>query len=36
VILVEALPQTPAWQAVNDRLSRAAFGSTTVLARLLG
>jgi L-threonylcarbamoyladenylate synthase len=36
VILVEGLPQTPAWQPVNDRLSRAAFGSTTVLARLLG
>ncbi len=35
VILVEALPHTPAWQAVSDRLSRAAHGSTLVLSRLL-
>ena len=27
VILVEAPPDTPAWEAVNDRLSRAATGS---------
>ncbi|MEC5217489.1 L-threonylcarbamoyladenylate synthase [Actimicrobium sp. GrIS 1.19] len=35
VILVETPPQTIAWQAVNDRLRRAAFGSTGTLASLL-
>lgn len=29
LILVEALPQEPVWQAVNDRLQRAARGSGT-------
>ena len=28
VILVEAPPVTPAWEAVNDRLNRAATGFT--------
>ena len=27
VILVEAPPMTPAWEAINDRLGRAAVGS---------
>lgn len=35
VILVEALPQTAAWQGINDRLRRAAFDSTGILSRLL-
>ena len=36
VIIVEMLPQDPAWQAVTDRLARAAHGSTSVLASLIG
>jgi L-threonylcarbamoyladenylate synthase len=35
LILVEALPDTAPWQAVGDRLRRAAHGSTDALARLL-
>jgi len=35
VILVEALPQEAQWQGVNDRLQRAAFDSSGVLAQLL-
>jgi len=35
VILVEALPQTSAWQGINDRLRRAAFDSRGILSRLL-
>lgn len=35
IILIEALPLTPAWQGINDRLRRAAFDSTGILARLL-
>lgn len=34
VILVEAVPATPEWLAVNDRLQRAAHGSTGILERL--
>jgi len=36
VILVEALPNTSDWQGINDRLRRAAFDSSGILARLLG
>ncbi|MGV7207782.1 L-threonylcarbamoyladenylate synthase [Oxalobacteraceae bacterium A2-2] len=36
LILVEAPPQEDAWLGVNDRLRRAAFGSTGVLDRILG
>ena len=36
LIIVESLPVSAAWHAVNDRLQRAAHGSTEVLARLLG
>jgi len=35
VILVESLPQTADWQGINDRLRRAAFDSSGILARLL-
>ena len=35
LILVQALPATAAFQALADRLSRAAHGSVDVLARLL-
>ena len=35
LILIEAVPQTSPWQAVNDRLRRAAFDSAGVLERLL-
>ena len=35
VILVEALPQSAAWQGVNDRLRRAAFDSKGILSHLL-
>ncbi|MES2070995.1 MAG: L-threonylcarbamoyladenylate synthase [Pseudomonadota bacterium] len=35
IILVEALPDDKDWQGVNDRLRRAAFDSTGVLAGLL-
>lgn len=35
LILVEAPPQDAAWQGVNDRLRRAAFGSVGLLQRLL-
>ena len=35
LIIVEAPPTSAAWDAVNDRLQRAAHGSTQVLARLL-
>lgn len=35
IILVEALPHTSEWQGINDRLRRAAFDSTGILARLL-
>lgn len=34
VILVEATPDAPDWQGVNDRLKRAAHGSENVLASL--
>ncbi len=36
LILVEAPPLEPGWEAVNDRLRRSAFDSTGVLARMLG
>jgi L-threonylcarbamoyladenylate synthase len=36
IILVEAPPQDSAWLGVNDRLRRAAHGSTGALQRLLG
>ncbi|HZS80806.1 MAG TPA: L-threonylcarbamoyladenylate synthase [Herbaspirillum sp.] len=35
IILVEALPHMSEWQGINDRLRRAAFDSTGILARLL-
>lgn len=35
LILVEAPPQTDAWLGVNDRLRRAAFGSSGLLETLL-
>jgi L-threonylcarbamoyladenylate synthase len=35
VILVETPPQGPAWLGVNDRLRRAVFGSSGVIATLL-
>lgn len=35
VILVEALPETDAWQAVSDRITRAAHGSGDILRRLI-
>lgn len=35
LILIESPPVSDAWQAVNDRLGRAAHGSTAVLAKLL-
>ena len=35
LILIEAPPSNPAWQGVNDRLRRAAHGSTGMLAGLL-
>ncbi|MGZ5199475.1 MAG: L-threonylcarbamoyladenylate synthase [Telluria sp.] len=35
IILVEAPPQDAAWLGVNDRLRRAAHGSTAALANLL-
>jgi L-threonylcarbamoyladenylate synthase len=35
LILVEAIPDTAPWQAVGDRLKRAAHGSAGVLSRLL-
>jgi L-threonylcarbamoyladenylate synthase len=31
VILIEAPPQDDRWQGINDRLRRAAFGSSVVL-----
>jgi L-threonylcarbamoyladenylate synthase len=36
LIVVESLPATSAWQGINDRLRRAAFDSTGIIARLLG
>ncbi|MBY0573254.1 MAG: threonylcarbamoyl-AMP synthase [Undibacterium sp.] len=36
IILVEALPESSAWQGVRDRLRRAAFDSQGVLQRMLG
>ncbi len=36
LILVEALPNSPAWQGINDRLRRAAFDSQGILVSLLG
>lgn len=36
LIVVETPPASPDWHAVNDRLKRAAHGSTTVLAALMG
>ncbi len=35
LIVVEAPPQEPQWDAVNDRLRRAAFDSRHILARML-
>ncbi len=35
LILVEAPPQEDAWMGVNDRLRRAAFGSSGILERFL-
>ena len=35
LIIVEALPSSAAWHAVNDRLQRAAHGSGPILERLL-
>ena len=35
LILIESVPHSPDWQAVNDRLRRAAFDSAGVLERLL-
>ena len=35
VIIVEQPPQTAEWQAINDRLRRAAFDSAGILERLL-
>ena len=35
LILVEAPPTGPAWLGVNDRLRRAAFGSTGILQQFL-
>jgi L-threonylcarbamoyladenylate synthase len=35
IILVEAPPQDSAWLGVNDRLRRAAHGSTGALANFL-
>ncbi|MDY7575977.1 L-threonylcarbamoyladenylate synthase [Actimicrobium sp. CCI2.3] len=35
VILIEAPPHSADWQAVNDRLRRAAYDSTGILERLL-
>ena len=35
VILIEAPPRSADWQAVNDRLRRAAYDSTGILERLL-
>ena len=35
LILVEAPPQTDSWLGVNDRLRRAAFGSSGILERFL-
>jgi L-threonylcarbamoyladenylate synthase len=35
VILVQATPDMPEWQGINDRLKRAAHGSASVLARLI-
>jgi L-threonylcarbamoyladenylate synthase len=34
IILIEAPPEDSGWQAVNDRLSRAAFGSADALKKL--
>ncbi|MES2831527.1 MAG: L-threonylcarbamoyladenylate synthase [Pseudomonadota bacterium] len=36
MILVEALPKSNDWQAVGDRLTRAAHGSESVLQHLIG
>ncbi len=35
IILIESLPESSDWQGVNDRLSRAAFGSADVLKNLI-
>lgn len=35
LIVIEALPVTPEWQGINDRLRRAAFDSTGILSRLI-
>ncbi|WP_307177907.1 Sua5 family C-terminal domain-containing protein [Duganella sp. Root1480D1] len=35
LILVEAPPTDDAWLGVNDRLRRAAFGSTGIIERFL-
>jgi L-threonylcarbamoyladenylate synthase len=35
IILVQAPPDLPDWQGVNDRLKRAAHGSASVLAKLI-
>jgi L-threonylcarbamoyladenylate synthase len=35
LILVEAPPSDDAWLGVNDRLRRAAFGSTGMIERFL-
>lgn len=36
LIVIEAPPDGPDWHAVNDRLNRAAHGSTRVLSALIG
>ncbi len=36
LIVLEAAPQTPPWQGVNDRVRRAAHGSHGIIKRLLG
>ena len=35
LILIESLPVCDAWQAVNDRLGRAAYGSVAMLEKML-
>jgi L-threonylcarbamoyladenylate synthase len=35
IILVQAPPDLPDWQGINDRLKRAAHGSASVLAKLI-
>jgi L-threonylcarbamoyladenylate synthase len=35
IILVETPPQDGDWQGINDRLRRAAFGSTDILDQMI-